>query len=322
MPRLPRGFAVLQCSTTGCVALAAAAALIAPASGTATTDAQLLNRHSPIVVLHPDEPFVPVPVDGFVADSDLVRRGTDGTWTPVAVQLAEAAATDRLDHRGCRAIDGPAALGCYAAAEAAHGAVSTTYGAVFHGGGLTALQYWLFYPANVYRPPTTAGEFWQSHEGDWEAVTVLLGRDGRPTTVGLSRHCGGVTRTWSSAPKRGQRPVAYVALGSHAMSFTPGNARLDERCWPKEALAIYRAYGVTLRDRTAPGRVVTPRVVRVTEARPGWMRFPGAWGEDQYVAFPNVEPLRFGQGPVGPAYHELWRRPFATPAGWARDGTH
>lgn len=299
--------------------LAAAAGNLAAGPAAAATDLQLLARHAPVLVLHPAEPFVPVAVDGFLADSDLVRRAADGTWGPAGVDLASARAGDRLDQRACRAVDGPAALGCYAGAQAAHDSASTAYGALFRRGRLVALQYWLFYPVNVYRPPTTAGEFWQAHEGDWEAVTVLLGPDGRPATVGLSRHCGGVTREWRRAPRQGAHPVAYVALGSHALGFAPGATRLEERCWPPEALSIYRAYGVTLRDRSGEGRRVRPRVVRVTATAPGWMRFPGAWGEDQYVRFPDVEPLRFGQGPVGPAFHELWRRPFATPVAWPRD---
>jgi hypothetical protein len=293
----------------------------AASAGGASDDVQLLGQHAPVLLLHPEETLVPVAVDGFVADSDLVRRSAAGTWAPAGVELAEAVPTDRLDQRLCKAIDGPAALSCYAAAEASHRSVPTTYGAVFRRPGRIALQYWLFYPVNVYRPPTAVGEFWQAHEGDWEAVTILLGPDGRPATVGLSRHCGGITRSWRAAPKRGSHLIAYVALGSHAMGFVPGAARLDERCWPKEALAVYRAYGVTLRDLYAAGRTVSPRVIRVTANSPSWMHFPGGWGEDQWVRFPDVEPLRFGQGPVGPAFHKLWRQPFATPLGWARGKT-
>ena len=45
-----------------------------------TTPTQLLTRHAPVLVLHPDERFAPVPVDGFLADSDLQVRSPDGTW--------------------------------------------------------------------------------------------------------------------------------------------------------------------------------------------------------------------------------------------------
>ena len=293
------------------------ALVVVPVGAAATPAPTLLARHAPVLVLHPEEPLGPVAVDGFLADSDLVRRAPDGTWSPAGVALEDAAPGDRLDQRLCRAIDGPAAVPCYVGAATAHGGPSVAYGAVFRGGGRTALQYWLFYPVNVYRPPTAAGEFWQSHEGDWEAVTVLLGADERPVSVGLSRHCGGVARPWRRSSRRGSHPVAFVALGSHALGFAAGAVRLDERCWPPQAISVYRAYGVTLRDRYATGRTVRPRIVPVTAGTPAWMRFPGGWGEDQYVRFPSVDPLRFGQGPVGPAFHRLWRQPFATLAAWA-----
>jgi hypothetical protein len=44
----------------------------AGAVGTATpSSSTLLARHAPILVFHPAERFQPVPVDGFLADSDL-----------------------------------------------------------------------------------------------------------------------------------------------------------------------------------------------------------------------------------------------------------
>lgn len=302
------------------LALVAAAALLAAATTGAAahaTPAQLLARHAPLLVLHPEEDFVPVPVTGFLADSDLLVPASGGTWQATTVPLAQAGKTSRLDQRACRASDGPAAIDCYAGAQAAHVAVPTVYGAVFRRGERVALQYWLFYPLNAYSPTVPAGPFWQAHEGDWEAVTVLLGTRGRPELVGVSRHCSGVRRAWARTPRRGSRPVVHVALGSHAHYLAAGEAHLDRGCWPKEALAVYDAYKVDLRDHAADGRTVSPRVVRVTASAPSWMAFAGTWGEDQYVHFPDVDPLRYGAGPVGPAYHRLWREPFAEPLRWA-----
>jgi hypothetical protein len=300
--------------------LAVALAALGPTSaGAAPGEAQppLLERFAPVLVLHPAEQFVPVPVDGFLADSDLLVRGPDGSWQPFAGGPELAPRTARLDQRSCRAADGPAALECYASAEAVHAAPATVYGAVFRSKARVALQYWLFFPVNVWSPTVPpAGGAWQSHEGDWEAVTVLLDAAERPLSVGLSRHCGGVTRPWARAPKQGGRPLAYVALGSHALGFRTGVQAQERRCWPPEALSIFDAFRSRLVDRAARGRVVRPRVVGVTASTPAWMRFRGTWGEDQYVAFPNNPPFRFGAGPEGPAFHALWRRPFATPLGW------
>ena len=282
---------------TGLV-LASALTLAGGGRAAPPTPVQLLARHAPLLVLHPAERFAPAPVETFLADSDLVAG--------------------RYDNRHCSARDGLAALDCYDAADAAHAAAPVVYGATFRArDGRIALQYWLFYAYNLWSPtvPQTP-DFWQAHEGDWEAVTVLLDAKGRPKSLGLSRHCGGATRAWTKAERRGSRPVVYVALGSHANYFQPGRRAHDRRCWPKEALAVFRAYNRPLYDFAARGSTVAPQVVRVTATAPAWTAFPGRFGETQYVHFPNNEPFAFGAGPRGPAFHELWRRPFAVPAGW------
>jgi hypothetical protein len=38
----------------------------------------LLARHVPILVLHPAEQVLPVSADGFLADSDLLRKTASG----------------------------------------------------------------------------------------------------------------------------------------------------------------------------------------------------------------------------------------------------
>lgn len=304
-----------------------ASALVAvatAAAGEGSSDATLLARHAPVLVLHPTEVFAPVPVEGFIADSDLLARQSDGTWAPAAGPLASAGPDIRLDQRLCQAIDGTPGEPCYADAERARAGKPTAYGAVFRRSGRIVLQYWLWYPFNGYSPTLPPGEFWIAHEGDWESVTVVLDAKERPQLVGLSSHCGGHRRSWSTAPRKGTHPVAYVARGSHANYFTPGTQRvsslLDEllvqRCFTTELLAVYKAYGVELVDHTGAGRTVRPRVLPVTASRPGWMRFRGTWGEDRYIGFPKVDPFRNGAGPEGPAFHAQWKRPLAVPLAW------
>jgi hypothetical protein len=149
---------------------------------------------------------------------------------------------------------------------------------------------------------------------------VLLDLNERPTDVGVSRHCGGARRAWAKVEKRGTRPVVYSALGSHALYFGPGRYRQEKRCWPKEALAVFDAYKVAVVDNVghvAEGRSVSPRVVPVDATSPAWMRFRGTFGESQYLHFPQAT-FAYGAGPRGPAFHDLWRKPFATPRSWPR----
>jgi len=279
--------------------------------------ASLLKRHVPVLVLHPAERVLPVPVEGFLADSDLVRRTATG-WEKAAGPLPAGGSDLRLDQRLCVAVEGVASTPCYSAAEAAHRAGPVVYGAAFRTRNRIDLQYWLWYPWNVYSPTVPPGDLWQVHEGDWEAVSVILDLKGKPLHVGTSRHSEGARREWARVKKRGLRPVVFVALGSHANFFRPGAHRFDPRFVDPALISVIKAYGARPVDFAGNGRVVRPRLVRVTATAPRWMTFAGAWGEDGYVHFPDNLPIRSGAGPVGPAFHEQWRRPVAEVLSWPR----
>jgi len=277
----------------------------------------LLARHVPILVLHPAERIAPAPVDGFLADADLQQPAGAG-WQKVAGPLPRGGAGLRLDHRACRSVLGVAATPCYAAAQSAHRHAPVVYGAAFRVGNRIDLQYWLWYPWNVYSPTVPPGELWQVHEGDWEAVSVVLDRAGKPLAVGLSRHSEGARRAWVKVTKRGARPLVYVGLGSHANFFGPGAHRLDPRFVEPALISVIEAFGARPVDFAGKGRVVRPRLVRVSATAPAWMAFAGAWGEDAYVHFPGNEPIRYGLGPPGPALHEQWRAPVTEVLSWPR----
>ena len=78
---------------------------------------------------------------------------------------------------------------------------------------------------------------------------------------------------------------------------------------------MFDAYKVAVADHAAAGTSVAPRVLPVTAASPGWMRFPGTFGERRYLHLPQAT-FASGAGPRGPAFHELWKRPFAEPRRW------
>jgi hypothetical protein len=301
--------------------LAAAAAtllVLAPGGGasraTPVQAEDLLRRYVPIVVLHPSERFSPVPVEGFLADSDLQRRTASG-WETTAESLPAGGADLRLDQRLCSAREGPAATPCYLAAEQAHGAGPVVYGAARRSGDRIDLQYWLWYP---YNPYSAAPGLWQVHEGDWEAVSVIVDLTGKPLHVGYSQHSRGVRREWARAPKQGSRPLVYVALGSHANYPDLGIQLFDPRVVEKLFISIIRQGGGRPIDRTGRGHVVRPALAPVNRIDPSWMRFAGQWGEDQYLRVPGGQPVAAGGGPRGPAFHAQWRRPVREVMSWPR----
>jgi hypothetical protein len=306
------------------VRLAFSAALVAlaalPSGGTAQPTPPLgvlLARHAPILVLHPAERFRPVPVDGFLADADLQRPSGTG-WENVLAPLPAGGADLRLDQRVCRSVDGPAATQCYAAAEAAHGTGPVVYGAAFRSSRRIALQYWLWFPFNPYSPTIPAGEVWQVHEGDWESVTVILDPRGRPLLAGYSQHSNGQRREWAKVPKVGTRPRVFVALGSHANYFAPGEHRFDPRVTDPILISVIEQQGHEPVDHTGRGAVVRPRLVRITATSPSWMTYAGAWGEDAYLRAPPSAPARYGNGPPGPRFRAQWRKPVADVLSWPR----
>jgi hypothetical protein len=292
----------------------AATAEAAPAPSLAT----LLARHTPVLVLHPAERFRPVPVDGFLADADLMRRGPGG-WEKVEGPLPAGGADYRLDQRSCRAIDGVAATTCYASTQTAHRAPPVVYGAAFRLGTRIVLEYWLWYVFNPYSPTVPPGELWQVHEGDWEAVSVVVDRRGRPLFAAYSQHSAGMRRAWARVPKRGTHPLAYVALGSHANYFTNGIHRFDPRVVSSLFISVIEQNGQRAVDHAGAGRTVRPRLVRITAASPSWMEFAGRWGEDEYIRVPGGNPVATsGGGPYGPAFHEQWQAPVAELISWPR----
>ena len=278
----------------------------------------LLARHVPILVLHPDELFAPVAVEGFLADSDLQRRAASG-WETVGGPLPAGGADLRLDQRFCQAIGGLSAAPCYAAAQATHGSGPIVYGTAFRTKSRIDLQYWLWYPYDDFGPGYPAEEIWQVHEGDWEAVSVVLDRTGTPLVAAYSQHRAGQRRPWAKVEKRGAHPIVYVGLGSHANFFTVGEHPLWAPATEQAAINVMKAYGIAVpADQTGRGRVIRPKLVPVTANAPSWMTFAGAWGETEYLHLPDRDPISAGSGPRAPAFQRQWKAPVAEEMSWPR----
>ena len=84
------------------------------------------------------------------------------------------------------------------------------YSRWFEGESGMCLQYWYLYLYN---------DFGNNHEADWEMAAIELASDGSPLSIGISCHHGGWRRPWDTAQKEGEKPVIYVARGSHGGYF-------------------------------------------------------------------------------------------------------
>ena len=160
------------------------------------------------------------------------------------------------DTRACQAVGGPTALECYVATDRAHGQSPAMYGAVFRSARGTVLEYWLFYPFDLYTFANPLGSVWQDHEGDWEAVVVVLDKRANPLLVGVSQHCSGSQRAWANVEKRG-KPPDRLRRARVARKLLRSRLRADPESLPSpQAQALLSQYGVTLTDEARKGRKI------------------------------------------------------------------
>src|SRR3954469_9547357 len=158
------------------VLLAGLAALGAtPAQAATPTPSALLTRFAPVLTLAPAEPFAPIRVSGFLR-SAVQEQLPDGSY--------------RLNVEPCAAEDGPAAVPCYAATRT----LPVTYARYQAVGDRIVLQYWFLYEDDLLLLPVAGDALWQGHEGDWEAVAVVLDASGQPLEAAYSAHCAGHVR--------------------------------------------------------------------------------------------------------------------------------
>ena len=322
----------------GVLLLLVALALVAASGASAesgTPDAKLLRTYQPVLVFHPNELFRPTKVQSFIEDSELeqfvgssaAQLPFDAFWTVIDAdpEPGELPGTTpgvfyRLDQVGCDADAPLAGRDCYADAWEEGSGGAAVYGRAVRTPTRLVLQYWLFYYDNpLLLPVTPVGTFWQSHEGDWEVVNVVLGADEQPIEAAYSQHCSGQRMAWAdvgTSPAGSTHPVAYVALGSHANYFAPGAGALGSipiatACIPQAiqpilpSLPFLQVVDQVL-DGSSVGAVVGPpgsgvaaATIHAVEGAP-WSTFGGRWGESEYFFTPiPLGPVPAGAVPVG-----------------------
>lgn len=184
--------------------------------------------------------------------------------------------------------------------------------------GYTVVQYWIFYYFNDWR---------NFHEGDWELVQLsfpghtakgLLDKEEPPVFAAYSQHQAGQRMSWTEMKENGlvtgTHPIVYVAQGSHANYFTPGNfwSGLD---FDDTGLSSWRMISPEQLN------IVLLPEIEAEGAEPEWLEFKGGWGE--YLGFSvSVLDLKFSQrGPFGPLWSEgeqmskRWEYPYEWAAG-------
>ncbi|KZF20061.1 hypothetical protein L228DRAFT_241252 [Xylona heveae TC161] len=155
-----------------------------------------------------------------------------------------------------------------------------------------------------------------NHVGDWEH-TVIRFHKGKPKAVFFSEHSGGEAYNYEAVQKIGKRPVAYSAVGTHAMYATPGTHSyilpwgmlhdLTDRGPLWDPLLNSHAYTYDYINDTLRSSQLTPH------APTDWFYYSGHWG-DKFYPLSDHRQYRFaGQyhyvnGPFGPRFKNLGRK--------------
>jgi len=162
------------------------------------------------------------------------------------------------------------------------------YGRAVEQNGRLWLQYWFWYFYNDYQLAFDAG----LHEGDWEMVQLRMHpTEERPDLAVYAQHRYGEKRSWGGVRKDGERPIVYVARGSHAAYFEPGFHQTE--AW------------YDLADGKRPAPDLTLELIRPdTHA---WMLWKGRWGDTK--PNPRDKVGLHSNSPTGPGRKTQWDKP-------------
>ncbi|KAL2860283.1 hypothetical protein BJX68DRAFT_224825 [Aspergillus pseudodeflectus] len=180
------------------------------------------------------------------------------------------------------------------------------------GSGQVDAFYFYFYSYN--QGNTVLGMEFGNHVGDWEHNMIRF-QNGAPEAVWYSQHSRGQAFTYRATEKRGNRPIAYSANGTHAVYSIPGG---HDHTIPGVNLPIG-----FLVDQTDQGTLWDPILGAYAYSYASdtqtfepydpsypvnWLDFNGRWGDDALQGGPEL----FGQamyvgGPTGPRFKNLDR---------------
>jgi hypothetical protein len=296
-------------SVDACSDFPECAALTARAD--ATLDERLAAKHAPIVYLPQlDQPcqaggssFAPIPVDVVLHNPEVKLRSVTGDFILEGPGPGDLFRLARKSYFGSY-LDfpgNPMRPGCRFESDGLRfsaGYENLAYARIVRDEDVEGiiLQYWLFYYFNDWN---------NNHEGDWELVQLYFEtpdvrqalEDG-PSLIGLSQHRSGEVGAWDGGKvsREGERPVVYVARGSHANYFSPGLylGRGEEG----RGLGCDDASAST--RRVALGVQLLPAQVQGSRDPFAWIEFKGYWGEVEEGAT---------HGSTAPATKQNWHHP-------------
>ncbi|HEX5912667.1 MAG TPA: Vps62-related protein, partial [Rubrobacter sp.] len=278
---------------------------------------ELADRHAPIVLLREErepcdeggDPYFPTSVDAAIDQEGVLLEGPsdEGFVSTMDFDATDMDGLDRdwyIDYPG-----NPVRPGCtYERAfrglvdELDLPGVAYAHIATEEGEDGIAVQYWFYYYFNDWN---------NHHEGDWEMIQVTFDANSveealeeEPASVAYSQHGTGETADWTedNLEKDGDRPIVYVANGSHA-SFLESAVYLG---FGEEGAGFGCDDTSQATRRMELEAILIPTTTEGAPPELAWVGFGGRWGEPAGREF---------NGPTGP----IDKTRFVEPMSW-QDG--
>ncbi|MFH0875110.1 MAG: thrombospondin type 3 repeat-containing protein [archaeon] len=280
----------------------------------------LLEKYSPILYLHENEKYFPMPIDSMMDYSELKNLNDENFL--INNPLSEEDLLDRDIHTYMDLVNVDTAkdFDFPNPVDFENYSVIVYARQVTRSDNYTALQYYMFYPFNSWH---------NTHEGDWEMIQVVLDEKGEFETASHNAHFFTGDAHYKGAIEwiNDTHPLVYVGEGSHASYFVWKD--FNEMDYAIRYLNDLKEIefvsdtGKKLHDEsfaldTSNSVSYTMKIMNESSS---WIDFPGRWGEVPR-GFNLADPLEnfdlIGTaGPLGPKYIKYyfiidrWTNPFA-----------
>jgi len=297
-----------------------------PSPTTSPKEEKLLEKHAPILYMHPDERFYPTNAQTMLDNSELWEKGTDEpVYENDKNDLKLKYLMKIFDKKKYYLKLKEKSLEKIKNKNYWREKEKVVYGRQFkandNGIEKIVLQYWFFYIYNDWGKKT---DFANVHEGDWEMVQIVLNSDEQPE-ITYSYHEGGKTLEWVKDKDEidksndGNHPKVYVTLGGHGSWNKAGN-----HAWYQKLFGVCQ----DCEDETKEGDVLYPPNFPEDEIQTNYSKYPyklvdmSDWTEKDWIYWKGYWGNQKGRGFSGPPspvyidyikddeYEGRWKEPF------------
>ncbi|MBD3204693.1 hypothetical protein GF327_10460 [Candidatus Woesearchaeota archaeon] len=280
----------------------------------------LIEKYSPVLYFDPGERYFPMNISSLMDSSDLKQINVPGFFDPLPTEIEELSGKNKNHFMDNPDVDVYDFLTFPETSELVDYPYTVYARKVKNQINYTALQYYFFYPYNVWN---------NKHEGDWEMVQVILDDKNEFVSASHNFHylTGDVEEKEHMEWYNDTHPVVLVAEGGHASYFEWEPQGPSSFC-NKLLIKMRRIESLSKNGKIlhhnsvefSSGDVEEYDIKLIDESKI-WINFTGHWGEvpEKIQSHSLKEEFKYmgSKGPTGPKFikyyffKDRWKDPFS-----------